>query len=223
MKKYAFILSLLFSSILVAQSAITKSIGEFSTVKVYDLINVNMIKSDENRVKISGDNRKDVQIINKNGKLKIRVNLEESYDGNDTVVTLYYTSVDVIDVNEGAKVEVKDELDQYEIKLKAQEGGEITAKVNTTISELRAVTRGIINIDGTTKKQKISVYTGGILNAEELQSETTKVSVNAGGDVSVNASEHVDVKIRAGGDVYIYGNPKEINENRVFGGRVKRM
>ena len=38
-----------------------------------------------------------------------------------------------------------------------------------------------------------------------------------------SASELVDIKIRAGGNVFVYGDPKTIIENRVFGGRVKRM
>ena len=111
-----------------AQDTIEKTTGEFSTVKVYDLINLKMIKSDENKVIIAGDNKEDVQVINNNGKLKIRMKLQESYDGNDIVVKLYYTAVDVIDANEGANVVVNDALEQYEIDLKAQEGAEIPKK-----------------------------------------------------------------------------------------------
>ena len=223
MKKYLIIALLSFGLLGIAQGPIEKTVGEFSEVKVFDLINVTMIKSDENKIEISGKNRRDVKIINKNGKLKIRMDIEEIYDGNDTDVILYYTSVDIIDANEGAKIEVIDVLDQYEVKLKAQEGGEITAKLKSTYTDIRAVTGGIINLSGSSKKQEVSIYTGGIYNAEDFKTESTKINVNAGGDASVNASELVEVKVRAGGDVYIYGNPKEIDEKRVLGGRVKRM
>ena len=70
MKKFALILSLVFSITLFAQDTVEKTIGEFTTVKVYDLINLNMIQSKENKVVISGKNRKDVEVVNKNGKLK---------------------------------------------------------------------------------------------------------------------------------------------------------
>ena len=33
----------------------------------------------------------------------------------------------------------------------------------------------------------------------------------------------LDIKIRAGGDVYIYGDPKKVNESKALGGRIKRM
>jgi hypothetical protein len=223
MKKIIFLLSIALSFSLSAQDTIEKTIGEFSTVKVYDLINIKMIKSDENKAVIAGDNRKDVQIINKNGKLKIRMNLEESYDGNDTVVKLYYTSVEVIDANEGAKITVENPIEQFEIDLKTQEGGEITAQLKTTYANMRAVTGGIINVSGTSKNQDISIYTGGVFNGEDFKTEQTEVSINAGGEAYIYASEYVDVRIKAGGDVYIYGDPKTVDENRVLGGRIKRM
>lgn len=223
MKNIILTLAVLFSCSITAQDIIEKTVGEFNTVKVYDLINLKMKKSDENKVVISGKNRKDVQVLNNNGKLKIRMKLEESYDGNDTVVILYYTSVDVIDANEGAKVNVDETLEQYEIDLKAQEGAEITADIKTTYANIRAVTGAVINTTGSSKNQDISIYTGGVFNAKELKTEQTEVSINAGGEAYINASEHVDVRIKAGGNVFIYGNPKLIDEKTVLGGKVKRM
>lgn len=223
MKNYLVLLAFILGLHTNAQDTIEKNIGEFSTVKVYDLINLKMIKSDENKVVIAGDNKNDVQVINKNGKLKIRMKLEESYDGNDIVVKLYYTSVDVIDANEGANVVVNEPIEQFEIDLKAQEGAEIIAKVKTTYANLRAVTGGIINVSGSSKNQDISIYTGGIFNGKEFITEQTEINVNAGGEAYINASEGVEVRIKAGGNVYIYGEPKQIDESKVLGGKVKRM
>ena len=206
-----------------AQDSIEKTVGEFTTVKVFDLIQVKMIQSDENKVIISGKNKKDVEVVNNNGTLKIRMNLEESYDGNDTVVELYFTSVDVIDANEGAFVSVKDVIKQYEIDLKVQEGASITVKLNTTYANMRAVTGGEINVSGSSINQDITIYTGGVFNGEEFITENTEVSINAAGEAYVNATELIDIRIKAGGDVFIYGNPKEIKEKTLLGGRIKRM
>ena len=223
MKNRLLLLVIAFSFLGYAQEKVEKTIGEFTTLKVYDLINVKMIKSNENKVVVSGKNRKDVEVLNKNGKLKIRMKLEESYDGNDTVIVLYYTSVDVIDANEGAKVVVKDPIKQFEIDLKTQEGAEITAELNTTYANFRAVTGGIINVTGTSKNQDISIYTGGVFNGRDFVTEQTEVSINAAGEAYVNATEYVDVRVKAGGEVYIYGEPKKVDESRVLGGKIKRM
>ncbi len=223
MKKVTLIIALVIGFVINAQEIVEKTIGEFTTVKVYDLINLKMIKSNENKVVITGKNRNDIELINNNGKLKIRMNIEESYDGNDTAVVLYYTSVDVIDANEGAKVVVEDPLEQFEIDLKTQEGAEITAQLKTTYANFRAVTGGIINVMGSSKNQDVSIYTAGVFNGEDFVTEHTEVSINAAGEAYVNATLKVDVRIKAGGDVYIYGKPKQVDESRVLGGRIKRM
>ena len=94
MKKFTLIIALVIGFVINAQETLEKTIGEFSTVKVYDLINLKMIKSNENKVVITGKKTEnDIELLNNNGKLKIRMNIEESYDGNETDVVLYYTSV----------------------------------------------------------------------------------------------------------------------------------
>ncbi|WP_282042158.1 head GIN domain-containing protein [Winogradskyella flava] len=223
MKKSIFIFVLLVGFITNAQDKIEKTIGEFSTVKVYDLINLKMKQSDENKVVISGKNRNDVEIINKSGKLKIRMSLEESYDGNDTVVILYYTSVDVIDANEGAVVTLNEPIEQFEVDIKAQEGAEVTVELKTTYANFRTVSGGIVNVTGSSKNQDISINTGGIFNGEYFITEQTEVNVSAAGEAYIHATEYADITIKAGGDVFIYGNPKQVDESRVLGGRIKRM
>lgn len=223
MKKALLILAIFVSALATAQNSIEKSIGEFSELKVFDLIEVELIKAKENKVIISGKNKNDVVVNNKNGKLKIKMNLEEIFDGNNTKVKLYYTTVQTIDVNEGAKVYSKDKIKQFEIDLKAQEGAKIDVRLNVSYVNIKSVTGGIITASGKSKHQKISLLTGGVYNGETLKTEKTEVAIRAAGEASIYASKMADIKIRAGGDVFIYGNPETVNESKVFGGRVKRM
>ncbi len=223
MKKLIILLTIVFTSVSIAQNTIEKDIEEFTELKVFDLIEVEMVKSNKNKVIITGENKDDVVVTNKNGKLKIRMSLEEIFDGGKTKVVLHYTHVDIIDVNEGAKVYSNDTIKQFEIDFKAQEGGSIRIPIDVKYLNIKAVTGGIVKTSGTSKNQDISLFTGGLYKGEELITEKTEVSINAAGEAYVYASKTVDVKIRAGGDVFIYGNPETVNESRVFGGRVKRM
>jgi hypothetical protein len=223
MKRLFTLLVLIFAVSLTAQNSIEKTIGEFTELKVFDLIEVEMIKSNENKVTISGKNNKDVVVNNKNGKLKIKMNIEKLFDGNNTKVTLYYTTVDVLDANEGAKIYSNDEIKQFELDLRSQEGGTINAVCDVSYLNVKAVTGGIVEVSGKSKKQNISLLTGGIFKGENNETENTEVSINAAGEAYINAGKVVDIKIRAGGDVFIYGNPETVNESKVLGGRVKLM
>jgi len=223
MKRLFTLLVLVYAVSLTAQNSIEKTIGEFTELKVFDRIEVEMIKSNENKVTISGKNNKDVVVNNKNGKLKIKLNIEKLFDGNNTKVTLYYTTVDVLDANEGAKIYSNDEIKQFELDLRSQEGGIINVVCDVSYLNVKAVTGGIVEVSGKSKKQNISLLTGGVFKGENNETENTEVSINAAGEAYINASKVVDIKIRAGGDVFVYGNPETVNESKVLGGRVKRM
>src|SRR5690606_33889168 len=120
---------------------------------------------------------------------------EEAFDGNNTKVTLYYKNLDIIDVNEGAKVSGKDSIKQFEIDLRAQEGGSIDVVLDVNYANIKSVTGGKIKATGNAKSQKVSLLTGGIYNAENLETNKTEVSINAAGEAYVKASKLVDVKI----------------------------
>lgn len=223
MKYLEYTLVFLISFVGFAQRKIEKTVGEFNELKVYDLIEVELIKSDTDKVVITGKNKDDVLVNNKNGTLKIKMKLEEAFDGSNTKVILYYTQVDVIDGNEGAKIHSEDTIEQFEIDLNAQEGAEIKVKVDVKYINVRAVTGGDIYTSGTAEHQDVSIYTGGDYHGKNLKTERTEVSIRAAGEAYVNASKEVTAKVRAGGDIYIYGNPESVNESRVLGGRIKKM
>ena len=77
MKRLFTAIAVLISVTLFAQDPIEKTIGEFTELKVYDLIQVELVKSNENKIVISGKNTEDVLVNNKNGKLKIKMKLEQ--------------------------------------------------------------------------------------------------------------------------------------------------
>lgn len=221
MKTLVKILVLCITTTLFANNDLEKEIGEFKTLKVYDRIEVELVKDNVNKVEISGKNTEDVVIVNKNGLLKIKMSLNKIFDGNDIKIKLHYTSVDVIDVNEGAKVVSKDIIEQFEIDLRAQEGASIKIPLKVSYANIKANSGGIVETTGTSTSQKISLYTGGIYNGENLKTTKTDVAIKAAGEAHVTATDEVDVNIRAGGDVYIHGKPKNVTENKAFGGRVK--
>jgi len=221
--KYFILTLLCVTGILNAQSPIEKTVGEFKELKAYDLIEIKLVKSTEDKISITGKNASDVVIVNKNGTLKIRMNLEKSFDGNKTYVTLHYANIDILDANEGAYIYSDETFKQFDLKLRAQEGGLIKLNVDNSFLDVKAVTGGIIETHGLTKKQNIVLNTGGIYHGKDVKTEETEVSIVAAGEAYVNASKLVDVKIRVGGDVFIYGNPEKVNESKAIGGRIKRM
>ena len=222
MKKFIFALSLLCIGYNVqAQRDVTQELGDFNTIKVFDLIEVKLIASDEQKIIISGKNADKVRVTNDSGKLKIRMDADKRFSGEDVYAQVYFKSLDIIDGNEGARILVDGLITQDEIELKTQEGARIQGDFKVDDITIKAVTGGIIELSGEANKQDVTVNTGGVYEGRELETKNAKVFVQAGGEVEVYASQKIDIKIRAGGDVFVYGDPEEVSQNRVFGGRIK--
>ena len=220
MKRTLFTLFLLFNFFLFSQTPITRTLGDFKEIKVYDLINVDLIKSPENRITISGKYAEDVSVIQKNNTLKIRMKLKRTLNGAKTNVKVYYTDLNIIDDNQGSVVISKDLIKQYELILKAQEGAYISANADTKRTEIKSVTGSTIITSGSTVKQDIKIATGGVYNGSNFSAENTDINIKTGGKADVRTSNVLEVKIFSGGDVYIHGTPKQLKQRKIFGGRI---
>ncbi len=203
-----------------AQRTIDKEVGDFNEIKVFDLIEVNLIQSDENRVLIKGSNVDDIKIVNNDGTLKIRMQLNKKFQGEHTFIEVYYEQLDIIDGNEGAKITCNELVKQDKIELRAQEGAQLNVGLDVGDVNIRAVTGGIIEASGLAKYQTIVLNTGGIFEGKNLKSAISSVKITAGGEAEVYASEKIDISVTAGGDAHVYGKPKEVNKNTTAGGRI---
>jgi len=215
-------LCLVFCSIAAfAQRSVTKDVGDFDELKVFDLIEVNLIQSNENKVVIKGDHTHDVKVINQNGKLKLRMEIDTRFQGENTYIEVYFKNIRIIDANEGAYIVGNEMIEQDKIELKAQEGGRIKVGLTVDHTKIKAVTGGVIKASGLSKSQEIQLNTGGVFEGRDLLTKDTKIGITAAGEAEVNASNSVDVRVTAGGDVSIYGNPKDVNKKKLAGGRIK--
>lgn len=223
MKSISFTLIFLITLNFYAQNPLEKNVGNFSEVKVYDLIEVNLIKSNENKVVITGDDVDDVEIVNKNGILKVRMKFDKIFNGTKTFVEVHYTKLAIIDANEGAFISSNELIEQDYIVLKAQEGARIKIGLDVNNVDIKAVSGGIVETRGKANSQSININTGGIYQGKTFETKSTKVDIKAGGEADVHATQTVNAKVRAGGDIDIYGHPHTVSENKALGGRIRIM
>ena len=67
---------LIITFVIVAQMSfgqVTKNLGDFSDIKVFDKLKVILISSSENKAVITGNRESEVEFVNRNGELKIRM------------------------------------------------------------------------------------------------------------------------------------------------------
>lgn len=204
-----------------ANAQLVKNVGDFDALKVFDGINVELIPSDRNRVEVSGRRSDEVELVNRNGELKIRMSLKKLLDGEDISARVYFTDLKSIDAAEGSFVGSGAVFSQPLIELTAKTGAEIKLALEVKAADVKAVTGGIIRLNGSAESLVADLGTGGILWAKTLQTRTTQVEIKAGGDAEVRASTTVSADVKAGGNITIFGKPQQINQKTTLGGTIR--
>jgi hypothetical protein len=199
---------------------VTRNLGDFDEVKVFDKINVKLIESSENKIVVTGARADEVETVNKNGELKIRMPFPQLLSGDDIIVKLYFKNLESIAVSEGSYVSSEKDFKQTSLDLNAKSGGEIKLEIDVDKVNIKANAGGIVTLSGKAKNQDVVITSGGILNAKDLETSQTTISVAAGGKSEIHASALVDAKVRAGGSIFIYGKPKQINKEVFIGGTI---
>jgi len=218
MKKLFFSL-LIFSSTAFGQ--IEKNVGDFTKVTAFDQIDVYLEPSNENKVIIEGKDANEVELVNKNGELKIRMSLTKMLDGDDISVTVYFNELTAVEANEGSRIACGNVIKSNSFEIIAKEGSQIKLLLNVNRLTARTANGSKVSLEGNAKNQEVIVNSGGIYEAKNLKTSQTIITGNAGGEADVFATDFVDAKVRAGGTITIYGKPKQIDQKIIAGGSIE--
>jgi hypothetical protein len=212
------------SILLISASAfgqVEKKVGDFNKVTSFDRIDVLLIASNENKVVLEGKEANEVELVNKNGELKIRMPLTKLLYGDNISVTVYFKSIEAIEANEGSRIICSDVIEATAFNIIAKEGSEVKVTLEVSKLNARAANGSKITLEGKAENQEVVVNSGGIYQAEKLKTLQTTITGNAGGEAEIFATDLVEAKVRAGGDILIYGKPKQINQKVIAGGSIR--
>lgn len=218
MKNKLILFFLVLTQISVAQ--ITKNVGDFDGVKVFDKLQVTLISSTENKVIITGTRKNEVEVVNKNGELKLRMPFPKLLLGDNIKIQLFFKNIEKIEASEGAIVDSEATFKQNFINLDVISGAQISLDIDVEKVKVRVVSGGILELSGNAINQEVIVSSGGNLDASKLQTSQTTITASLGGIASVNATILVDAKAKGGGSIEIFGKPKQINKETILGGSI---
>jgi len=220
MKKLVITLLLISS---VAFSQVEKRLGEFTKVTTFDQIDLQLVKGDENKIIIQGSKASEVEVINKNGELKVRMPLMKLMQGDNISATLYYTNLEALEANEGSRIASSGLVRSHGFEIIIKEGAEIKlTEVEFVNLNARLGNGSILELKGTSRFADVLVNAGGKYEAKDLETLKTTITANAGGEAKIKALDYVDAKVRAGGNILIFGKPKEINQKVIAGGSIEQ-
>ncbi|MEN2434816.1 head GIN domain-containing protein [Weeksellaceae bacterium A-14] len=197
-----------------------RNVGDFNTLKVYDRIPVELVSSSKNKVEVYGAGEGDVETVNKNGQLKIRMTTTKILQGDDTHVKVYYRDLNEIQASQGARISSGDTVKSEMLQLTSNEGSDINLNINASRLNVKANSGGELHITGNADSQDIVASSGAKFYGKSVKSDNVTVAVNAGGEAYVNARKSVKATTRAGGRIEVYGDPDDRNVKKIAGGNI---
>lgn len=217
MKRIVFSL-LLISSIAFGQ--LEKKVGDFNKVTSFDRLDVFLIASNDNKVVLDGNEADEVQLVTKNGELKIRMPLTKMLSGDNISVTVYFKNINAVEANEGSRIACGDKITSTIFEVIAKEGSEVKLILDVDKLNVKVKNGSTVDLQGNALTQDAFVNSGGRYLAPGLITNQTSISVTAGGETHIFATDIIDAKVRAGGNITIHGNPKQINKDVLVGGTI---
>jgi hypothetical protein len=227
MKKGIFILFLITSFFLQSQTTVTKGIGDFSTLKVYNGIEVQLIPSKEQKIEITGKKSERMKVKQVNNTLKFTLPFSLKADENsaegEVIVKLFYNKpIRTIDANEGSII-AGSELNQTTVELKTQERALINLVINVDHAIIKASSGGVIKLTGNTKTQEVDADLYGEYFGYGLEtSQTSTVRAGSGAKVEISAGTKLNAKVTFGGSIFYKGNPEVVKNKKVVGGLIQK-
>ena len=199
---------------------ITKNVGDYNSLKVYDRIPVELIQSNSNKIEISGDLEKEVDVVNKNGDLKIKMNTLNLMQGSKVKVKVFYKNLYDIQASQGSTIFSDEKIKSSILKLSSNEGSSIKLDIDTKKVDAKINSGAELILNGEADALTVNANSGGKFYGKTLNADNASLTTNAGGLIEAKVKESVDAKTRAGGTIDVYGSPKVKNNKTIAGGSI---
>ncbi|MEN8138057.1 MAG: head GIN domain-containing protein [Bacteroidota bacterium] len=212
----------LFVSTTFAQNIDTRQLRDFENVTSYDGVSVQLVPSNKNYVKVSGDNIDEVVTQVSDKTLKIKMTFGSNFKGGDSHVIVYFAGdLKEIKATEGSSISSNEKIKNRLLTIKSIEGADVDIKVDSKDLIIKIATGGKIELEGKSENLSVNISTGGNFDGKNLKSKYGEVKVSAGGDANVQVEEILDATVTMGGNIFYYGETKTVNKDISLGGNIE--
>lgn len=208
-----------------------RTIGSFHGIDVGTGIELILTEGSTEEVAVSAataEFRDKIVTKVENGILKIHYeskmgSVNKTKESKDLKAYVSYKTLDLLDVNTGAKVKIDGVLKSASLSLNANTGALVDGEVDIASLKINQNTGSKVTLSGKADKLEIDGETGSKFKGEDMSTTNCSVTVSTGAIVLVKAEKELQVKANTGGNVKYKGSPaiKEIKTRT--GGSVTKI
>ncbi len=207
-----------------------RQLEPYTKIDIFGPFRVELIKSDRDAITIAGADQQHIVREVRNGELRLRFKnkhyinnwTSEDYPRSQYIdAKVYYTELSEISAQAGAEVFSKDILKTKLLTLECSMGAKMDMDILSNELYTKVSMGGIVELAGATKNLEVKANMGGVVNASRLESKITLVNARMGAEVSVRASNKIEVNAGFGAVVNYAGEPAVRHAHKNFGAEVR--
>lgn len=201
----------------------------FTEISVFGPFKVTLVKAASSKVEIDYRDIDPDDVIAEcsGGELEIKMRTHGFFDFDDdyerykdnrkALVTIYYTSLEEMEVRGGATLRASQPVSEKRLKLVSRMGAEVRLDLQVKELVVESSMGSEMDLAGTADTFDLRAKMGTDIDASQLKCQEVTVRASMGADVKVYAEKELNASANFGASVSCKGNPAHKNTSGSFG------
>jgi hypothetical protein len=206
--------------------------SHFKDISIFGPFKVTLVKATTSKAEIDyrGIDPDDVITDCSGDELEIKIRSKGFFDFGDdwdrsknrkyALVTIYYTTLEEIEIKAGASLRATETIQAQRLKLRSRMGAEMELSLDVKELSLESSMGSEVDLSGKAEDFELKAKMGTDVDASQLKCQNVTVSASMGADVKVFAEKELNASANFGASISIKGNPAHKNTSGSFGADV---
>lgn len=182
--------------------------GPFNSIEASEGLDVIVHQDNDYHVSVEADENLQALILTEVNNNTLKVHCKKSI-GWASAKKIFISMPEIarLESNSGADLWSTGVIKGNSLHLKSSSGADIRVEAETEEIVLESSSGSDLHVTGHTNDLFAHASSGSDIDASGLEAKNAQAEANSGADISVNASDKIDVRTGSGGDVHYIGNP----------------
>lgn len=211
----------------------SQDLHPFNAIDVFGPFQIELIASDKESIEMESFNINNEDIIMevKRGELHLKIKNRHYWSDWDSdkhrrhqfiKTKIYYKTLTELQASAGAEVRFHEPVLSGKFFVSGNMGATIYLPIEANVLYAKSSMGATVNLRGKANYLEVVGKMGGSVRASQLVSKSAYVSASMGSDVSIYASDEVDIAANFGADVRYAGDPVVRHTNKKMGAEIRK-
>jgi len=209
-------------------NAQTRDIPNFTAISASTSVSVTLVKADSPSInyRMIKGNAEDLITEVKGSTLKVKTKSKNGWSWGSNAqaeVTVYYTTLNDINVAAGATVKASDPIYADDMDIDVSSGASADIEVQCSELTADASSGSMLKLEGNSTKSSYDASSGASIKAKRLISKKVRAEASSGASISLHADKSLNADASSGGSIKYAGNVSDTDIDAGWSGQIRRI